>query len=111
MQQTEMLNQNREFLYLYKKGSCFIGPLVVLYVKKNRYQNKRLGVTVGKKIGKAVVRNRAKRIIRESYRINEHSVKNGYDIVIVARNRINGKKMQEVEKNLIFLLKKAGLYQ
>lgn len=89
---TEILNRNKDFLFLYKKGKSIICKYVVLYVLPNRKNFNRLGITAGKKVGNAVCRNRAKRIIRQAYYENEIDMPIGVDIVIVARNSICGIK-------------------
>lgn len=82
---TEILNSNRDFLSLYKKGRCIVSRNVVIYFRKNGLSYNRLGITAGKKVGNAVRRNRAKRIIRQAYRENEILFPVGIDLVIVAR--------------------------
>ena len=89
---TEILNNNKDFAALYKKGKFTAGKHIVIYVRKNKLPFNRLGITAGKKIGNAVCRNRAKRIIRQAYRENETLFPIGTDIVIVARTAINGVK-------------------
>ncbi|MBE7012429.1 MAG: ribonuclease P protein component [Ruminococcaceae bacterium] len=81
------LDRDGQFQKLYKKGKSFVSPALIVYVRKNGQSFNRLGITASKKIGKAVVRNRAKRRIRELYRTNLHNLKTGYDFVIVARTR------------------------
>lgn len=83
---TKILNQNREFLNLYRKGRYIVSKYAVVYFKKNNQPFNRLGITAGKKVGNAVHRNRAKRIIRQAYRENEIYMPIGYDFVIVARS-------------------------
>ena len=58
--------RNNDFRRLYAKGKSFVSPLVVVYVKKNRNQGLRVGITTSKKIGNAVLRNRSRRVIREA---------------------------------------------
>lgn len=82
---TKILNDNKDFLNLYRKGRYIVSKCVVVYFKKNNLPFNRLGITAGKKIGNAVHRNRAKRIIRQAYRENELNMPIGYDFVIVAR--------------------------
>lgn len=82
---TEILNRNRDFLALYRKGHCIVSKNVVVYFRRNNLPYIRFGITAGKKVGNAVKRNRAKRIIRQAYRENELSLPVGIDIVIVAR--------------------------
>ncbi len=79
------LDRDGQFQKLYKKGKSVVSPSLIIYVKKNGQSFNRLGITASKKIGKAVVRNRAKRRIRELYRTNLPILKTGYDFVIVAR--------------------------
>ena len=79
------LDRDGQFQKLYKKGKSVLTPSLVVYVKKNGQSFNRLGITASKKIGKAVIRNRAKRRIRELYRTNYEKLKTGYDFVIVAR--------------------------
>ncbi len=92
MQHTYMLKQNRDFLQLYHRGKKIGSPYVVVYVRRSRRRYNRLGITVGKKVGCAVKRNRAKRIILQAYRETEHLLPLGMDLVIVAMPRIDGIK-------------------
>ena len=85
---TRKINNNKTFLYLYKKGKCIVSRYVVIYVKKNNKPFNSLGITAGKKVGNSVMRNRAKRVIRQAYRENEIFLPLGLDIVIVARKGI-----------------------
>lgn len=90
------LNKNREFQRVYKKGKSFVSPLLITYVLKNNKGQVRVGITTSKKIGKAVQRNRARRIIRESYRKLSRSIQPGYDIVFVSRSNTYKAKMNDV---------------
>ncbi|PWJ11065.1 ribonuclease P protein component [Ruminococcus flavefaciens] len=92
---TEILNDNKDFLALYKKGRYAASKYSVIYVRPNGRPFNRLGITAGKKVGNAVCRNRAKRLIRLAYRSFEVKLPVGMDIVIVARNAICGIKSQE----------------
>lgn len=83
---TVMLNRNQDFQRLYRRGAfCSLGS-AILYAMPNGRSENRLGITAGKKIGNAVKRNRAKRIVREAYRAAETQMPIGLDIVIVARS-------------------------
>lgn len=82
---TEVLKNNKDFLTLYKKGRSIVSRTVVIYFRKNGLPYNRFGITAGKKVGNAVMRNRAKRIIRQAYRENEILFPLGIDIVFVAR--------------------------
>lgn len=85
MLNTQILNRNKDFLILYKKGRSVVGKYAVIYFRKNKKNYNRLGITAGKKVGNAVCRNRAKRVIRQAYRENEKNFPAGIDFVIVAR--------------------------
>ena len=85
---TETLNQNADFQRLYRSGAfCSLGSALI-YVRPNQLPYNRLGITAGKKIGNAVRRNRAKRIIREAYRAAEPLLPIGLDLVVVARSSL-----------------------
>ena len=85
---TVMLNRNEDFQRLYRQGAfCSLGS-ALLYVMPNRLPYNRLGITAGKKIGNAVKRNRAKRIIRAAYFAAEQDMPIGVDLVVVARSSL-----------------------
>ena len=109
MKKTSALKQNRIFKYLYYRGGSEVSKTLVLYFKKNKTRTNRLGITVSKKIGKAVVRNRVKRLIKENYRLREDGIKSGYDIVVVARTRAAFSDFRTIGKELEYLLGKCDL--
>ena len=110
MHNTLSLCENYEFKRVYKRGKSVAADLLVLYYLKNRQNVNRLGITVTKKLGKAVVRNRARRLIKEAFRLSEHKVSIGYDIVIVARNKIVDRShLAEVKRALDYALRTSGL--
>ena len=90
------LKDNRDFSRLYRKGKSFVSPVLVTYVMKNKYGNLRYGITTGKKIGKAVMRSRSRRVIRAAYYQLYKDIKPGYDFVFVARTRTSYVKSQKV---------------
>lgn len=111
------LKKNFEFKIIYRRGKSFANDLLVMYILKNKknrdkdlnFYNK-LGVSVSKKVGNSVVRSRCKRLISESFRLNDEFVTKGYDFIFIARNPIDGKNYSDVEKAMKNLIKKAGLY-
>jgi ribonuclease P protein component len=100
MKKTVALTENYMFRRLYNRGKCQVQPHVAVYAAKNRSPGNRLGITASKKLGNAVQRNRARRLIAEAYRLIEDELPSGLDIVVVARNRAVGAKMQAVRTSL-----------
>lgn len=91
MKKTVTIKENRTFQRMYRKGRSAVTPFLVLYCRPNGQSHNRLGVTVSTKLGGAVVRNRARRRLREVYRLAQPEMKQGYDVVLVARARaVNG---------------------
>lgn len=103
------IKENRDFRRAYKRGKSFVCPYIAVYVSKNRYKNVRLGITAGKKIGNAVCRNRAKRVISAAFRSCIKEIAPGYDFVIVARTRILSVKSTDVALSLKKILHSAGV--
>lgn len=103
------IKENRSFHRVYSAGKSYVSPLVVTYVFKRRTDTLRVGVTTSKKIGKAVQRNRARRVILAAYRELYPEMKNGYDIVFVARGRTPYVKSTDVLRCMKKQLKKAGV--
>lgn len=101
------IKENREFRRAYKKGRSFVCPYAVVYITKNRFKCVRLGITAGKKIGNAVKRNRAKRVITAAFRELSEQIIPAYDFVIVARTRILSVKSTDVAVSLRKILRSA----
>ena len=97
MKETTSIKENREFRRMYAKGKSGVSPYLVVYCRKNRRERNRLGVTVGTKLGHAVVRNRVRRRLREIFRLNQDKLLQGYDIIIVARMRSVHAEYRELE--------------
>ena len=102
------LKLNHVFRRLYRTNG-FAGPYLVLYTRKNRTGINRVGITVSKKLGKAHIRNRIRRRLREIYRLNEEQFLPGWDIVLVGRGKALDGDFAAMEKNFLALAKKAGL--
>lgn len=111
MIKTCSLTQNREFLRVYNKGKFAVTKNIVLYTLCNSLESNRLGVTVSKKVGNAVVRNRVKRLIKENYRNFEIQLYDGYDIVFVARKSERIPSFKEYKNQIKYLIKKLDLLQ
>ncbi|MBC8586711.1 ribonuclease P protein component [Paratissierella segnis] len=103
------LRKNIEFKRVYNKGKNYWNGDLTLYVKKNGLRETRLGITITKKIGNAVVRNKIRRRIKEIYRLNHHRVKNGYDLIFIPKKNVVGLSYKELEKSLIHVLRMSGV--
>ena len=108
MKYSSALKLNHIFRRLYATAGHANGYLV-LYARKNRMNTNRVGVTVGKKLGHAVVRNRVRRRLREVYRLNEAKFAPGWDIVVVARSRCIKADFQKLTNAYLSLAEKAGI--
>ncbi len=110
MKNTVKIKLNCEFKKLYYQGKYRASRNVVTYVIKGRKGINRIGITTGKKVGNAVMRNRARRLIFAAYTALEPTLPVGYDFVFVARENITNVKMDvvknDIQKQVDFLLKK-----
>ena len=111
MQKLVKLKQNRDFRRLYNRGKTFVTPLFVIYIMKKKCGTARLGITAGKKVGGAVQRNRAKRVISAAFRECLPNIRPGADFVIVARSRILGAKSTQVAQLMKQQLIKAEMWE
>lgn len=100
---SEGLKKNRDFQQVYRKGSSKANKYLVLYVQKQDTGKNRIGISVSKKVGNSVVRHRVKRLIKESYRLNENKFDRGLDLVVVARPGAKEKSFFEIESALLHL--------
>lgn len=94
----DTLTENYEFKRGYARGKSAVSPLLVTYAFKKRFGGVKVGITTAKKIGNAVKRNRARRVIREAHRSLAPFVAGKYDIIFVARGKTPYVKTQAVEK-------------
>ncbi len=102
------LKRNHIFRRLYStKGLA--NSFLVLYARRNRLERNEVGITVSKKLGSAVIRNRIRRRLREVYRLNEMRFTPGWDIVVVARSRSVNADFGKLTDAYLSLAEKAGL--
>ena len=105
------LKKNSDFRRLYAKGKSAVNPFLVVYCRRNREGVNRLGYTVSVKLGHAVVRNRVRRRLREIYRLNAPQLRQGHDIVIVARSRAVGSEYRKLNAAFLRACESLGLRQ
>ncbi|HVU08590.1 MAG TPA: ribonuclease P protein component [Verrucomicrobiae bacterium] len=104
------LGQNRDFARLRQQGERFAqGCLIANWNKLPEGATPKLGVVTSRKIGGAVERTRARRLLRESFRLHQNELSQPVELILVARNSIAGKRFADVEKDFLTALNRAGL--
>ncbi|MFD2679645.1 ribonuclease P protein component [Bacillus seohaeanensis] len=112
MRKEQRVKKNSEFQEIFKKGTSVANRQFVLYVlKKEETQPFRIGLSVSKKIGNAVVRNKVKRYIRQAFLELKEEVKEGHDYLIIARKPAAEMNFHEVKKSLTHVLKKGKAFK
>ena len=105
------LTENTDFQRAYHRGKSCARPALVVYSNKNRVGVCRVGITTSKKIGNAVARNRARRVLRAAFREVYPMIKPGYDIILVARTKTTFTKSTALTPILTAQLGKLGALQ
>lgn len=105
----QRLTASKLLLETFEQNRRFAGRLMVMWIRSGDDASLRLGVVAGRTIGGSVERHRAKRRLREAFRLNRHRLQGKCDIVLMARDRINGATWPELQAELIELAGKAGI--
>jgi len=106
------LRGSREFARLKRDGERrAIGGLVLNWQRSEVPGEVRMGLVTGRRLGGAVVRSRVRRMVREAFRLNRHSIVDPVRMVLVARPSIVGKPLEMVERDLRRCLREAGLWK
>ena len=103
------IKRNSDFHRIYARGKSAVSPCVVVYCRKNRLGTNRFGFTVSKKLGKAVLRNRIRRRLREIVRLNGGRTEQGYDLILVARGRAAEADYHRLEADVLNCLERLRL--
>lgn len=104
------IKQGRDFLRAKTQGRRLVcGCLILNWLPLPAAPASRLGAVTSRKIGNAVARNRARRLLREAFRLNQDALPSPVDLVLVARASIVGKKFSDVERDYLSALQRAGL--
>ena len=105
------LKSKKSFQFVYGKGRTVVDPMSVFYIVADQGDSLKIGLAVGKKLGCAVVRNRVKRLMRETFRMHQAQLKKGYHIVWVARQKLTKADLKTFERVFLRLVKRAALLQ
>ncbi|WP_367361746.1 ribonuclease P protein component [Mesotoga sp.] len=89
LSKTERLRRKADFDRVFKKGKSIVDPFFVVLYVKNSLPFSRIGVSIKRKFGKAHVRNRLRRLVKEVYRTNKSVLPAGYDILFIARKDLS----------------------
>ncbi len=111
MKHADSLRRGLEFQRAWEKGKAWSHPLLILRASANGEEKNRFGFVVGKKVGKAVRRNRVKRWMREAVRRREDTLSKGWDIILIARGRSDKAEFPEIDAALAGLLERARLVE
>lgn len=104
----EGLKKNSDFKFVYSKGRSFATKILVMYYRPNQLGHNRIGFSISKKVGKAVIRNRLRRLMKENLkRMND--IKEGYDIIFIARVSMAEADFYHIEKNIKYIFSKTRL--
>lgn len=109
MLKKNVLRDKRDFASIYNRGKSVGDRYVVVFYRENGLPYNRTAFLASKKVGNSVQRNRARRLIRESYSKAEPFLPTGYDFILIARNTILEKKCSEVSKSVFSAFKRTGI--
>ena len=107
MKKVNIVKKNTEFSYIMKNGKKYYSDMLNIYILKNSFSYNRFGISISKKIGSAVVRNKFKRQIKEI--IDKMNIKfKGYDILLISRNKLKDSKYLDIKLNILNLFNMIG---
>ena len=106
-----VLRRKSDFELIYNKGKSVGERYVVLFVKENGLPYNRSAFLASKKVGNSVKRNRARRLMKESYREIRENIAKGYDIIFIARKTICDIKCADVKRSMESAVKRAAVFK
>ncbi|WP_422485780.1 ribonuclease P protein component [Gudongella sp. DL1XJH-153] len=111
MDKKNRLRKNMEFRKVYKARKNFWNRNLILYIRKNGTEETRIGVTITKKVGNAVVRNKLKRRIKELNSAYIANLKSGYDIVVIPKKNAVDLSFKDLNSALKHIYKLSGVWK
>ena len=111
MKKSFRVKREKDFKAIFKDGTSFANRKFVVYQLENQQNHFRVGLSVSKKLGNAVTRNRIKRRIRHILQSVKGSLVEHVDFVVIARKGVETLEYAEMEKNLLHVLKLSKIYQ
>lgn len=105
--QSIRLKTPAEFKAVYDRKRSVSDLLLVVYAKENELPHARVGLSVSKKVGNAVARNRCKRLFREAFRLSQHDLPPGIDLILIPRNVDREPTVAELRDSLVKLARDA----
>lgn len=111
MRKINTLKKNYEFRFVLSKGKYYCGKYIIVYIKKNKLNKNVIGIAISTKYGKAVKRNKAKRLIRENYRLLKDELVLGNDIVFVwnKKNNLSQANFFDIKSDMVNIFSKSNL--
>lgn len=109
MLKKDVLRRKKDFSGIYNRGKSVGDRYVVLFYRKNNLPYSRRAFLASKKVGNSVRRNRARRLMKESVRLMEQKLPDGYDFIFIARNTIAGAKCADVKKSIESACRRTGV--
>ena len=109
MQRNFRLTRSEDFKRVRRSGKSYAHPLVVLIVQVSEQPRVRVGVAAGRTVGTAVIRNRAKRLLREVMRTLLPSIASNLDLILIARPGLASASLEDTRQALLNLLKRAKI--
>ena len=106
----DMIKKDKKFKYIYTNGRSFANKKLVMYYIKNNEEKLQIGISISKKVGKAVVRNRLRRLIKENIRLSEN-IKNGYSIIFLARVGADDLNFDTMKSSMNHISRKCALLE
>lgn len=105
----QRMKKNFEFKKVYTEGRYYVEKYIVMYAVRNYSNHNKVGYSVSKKVGKAVTRNRIKRLMKENFRIFDENSKKGFDIIFTARQGSAEAEYENIHKNIESVLIRARI--